>query len=78
MCVYCERNPYGHGEAVKPLIQQVFNDNANICTTIVENGLHTIAHPSTNDTKLAKSYSKCIIINFCPICGRELEVQNGD
>lgn len=41
-------------------------------TTIRGDGLHTIAHPSPGDTKLAKTYSKCCIIKFCPMCGRKV------
>ena len=74
-CEWCNPNPYGHGEAIKPLIRQVFNDKAQICTNISGNGLHTLAVPSPEDTSLAKRYSKCQIIHFCPMCGRRLEVE---
>ena len=74
-CEYCNPNPYGHGEAIKPLIRQVFNDKAQICTKISGDGLHTLAVPSSEDTSLAKRYSKCQIINYCPMCGKRLEVE---
>lgn len=72
-CEYCNPNPYGHGEAIKQLITQLFNDKAHIHTFISGKGLHTNAYPSPQDTNLAKTYSKCKIINFCPMCGRRLE-----
>ena len=76
-CEYCNPNPYGHGEAIKQLITQNFNDKAHIHTFVCGNGLHTIAYPSPQDTNLAKTYSKCKIINYCPVCGKRLEVEQG-
>ena len=75
-CEYCNPNPYGHGEAIRQLITQIFNDNAHIHTFVSGKGLHTIAYPSPQDTNLAKTYSKCKIINFCPVCGKRLEVEH--
>jgi predicted membrane-bound spermidine synthase len=71
-CNFCKPNPYGHGEAITYLIQQAFNDKAHIHTFILGDGLHTVAYPSPEDTQLAKRYSKCVIIKFCPMCGKEL------
>ena len=73
-CEYCNPNPYGHGEGIKQLITQKFNDKAHIHTFVSGNGLHTIAYPSPQDTNLAKTYSQCKIINYCPVCGKRLEV----
>ena len=75
-CEYCNPNPYGHGEAIKQLITQLFNDKAHIHTFISGKGLHTSAYPSPQETNLAKTYSKCKIINFCPMCGRRLEEES--
>lgn len=75
-CNYCNPNPYGHGEAILPLITQTFNDAARIYTTVRGDGLHTIAYPSPEDTSLAKTYSKCCIIKYCPMCGKRLEVEH--
>lgn len=75
-CEWCNPNPYGHGEAIRPLISQVFNDKAQISTRISGDGLHTLAVPSPEDTNLAKRYSKCQIINYCPMCGRPLKEEH--
>lgn len=72
ICKYCNPNPYGHGGAILNLMQQVFNDKAHISLTVFEDSLHMSAYPSPEDTKLAKVYSKCCLINYCPICGRKL------
>ena len=77
-CEYCNPNPYGHGEAIKQLVMQIFNDKAHIHTFVSGKGLHTNAYPSPQGTNLAKTYSKCKIINFCPMCGRRLEVEQDD
>jgi hypothetical protein len=77
-CEYCNPNPYGHGEAIKQLITQNFNDKAHIHTFVRGNGLHTIAYPSPQDTNLAKTYSQCKIINYCPMCGKRLGVEYGE
>ena len=37
-CEYCNPNPYGHGEAIKQLITQNFNDKAHIHTFVHGNG----------------------------------------
>lgn len=75
-CEYCNPNPYGHGEAIKQLITQKFSDGAHFYTMIRGDGLHTVAYPSPEDTKMAKTYSKCCIIKYCPMCGRRLEVKH--
>lgn len=73
MCDFCNPNPYGNGEATQQLISQVFNDKAHIHTYLRGDTLHTVAYPSPHDTDLAKTYSKCCAINYCPMCGKHID-----
>lgn len=71
-CDYCKPSPYGHGEAIKRLIQQVFSDGAHVVTFISGDGLHISVHPAKTGDCQVKHYTKCCIIRYCPMCGREL------
>jgi len=70
-CDYCKPNPYGHGEAIKNLIRQQFNDKTYLSTFIRKDAIHTVYYP----TNPAERYSQCCVILYCPMCGRKLEAE---